>query len=236
VEARSSCKHAGQVVALHHGQMTVHIGESGSVLVPGPGEGGGPRFAFFFVGGFTEEMCIAGTQLPHGFKRDCAKRICWCTLSDASQVPVAATCACSRRTSSSRVCMGSAGSAVSIRAPPCHARCILARLLTFSCAGDRACECCICKHFTHKEQPCRGLKGVLRTQRKPMRPKCMDCHAACSPLLQRHSPLTAAIESTTAQQAMSSFSTRVRTGERALSRLGRHMASEALSMSVATGG
>jgi hypothetical protein len=60
VEARRGRKHAGQVAALHHGELAVHVGEANGPMVPGPGKGGG--------GDFAEDLHGAGAEAPQGFK------------------------------------------------------------------------------------------------------------------------------------------------------------------------
>jgi hypothetical protein len=61
VEACGRGGYAKQVTALHHGQLAVHIGEAGGMLVPFLGEGG--------VGGFAEELHCTGIEQPQGFQR-----------------------------------------------------------------------------------------------------------------------------------------------------------------------
>jgi hypothetical protein len=60
VEARGCRKHAGQVAALHYGELAVHVGAAGGTLVSGLGKRS--------VGGFAEELHGAGAEAPRGFK------------------------------------------------------------------------------------------------------------------------------------------------------------------------
>jgi hypothetical protein len=54
VEARSRRKHAGQVAALHYGEVAVHVSKAGGMLVYGLGKDS--------VGGFAQELHGAGAE------------------------------------------------------------------------------------------------------------------------------------------------------------------------------
>jgi hypothetical protein len=58
---------AGMVTALHYRQLVVRIGEAGSALMFGLGEGG--------VGGFADGLHGTGTKSFQGFKDNCTKRV-----------------------------------------------------------------------------------------------------------------------------------------------------------------
>jgi hypothetical protein len=75
VETCCSDKHARQVAALHHGQLAVHVGEAGGMLVPWPGKRR--------MGGFAEKLhreAGIGTESPQGLKIDREECISWAVM------------------------------------------------------------------------------------------------------------------------------------------------------------
>jgi hypothetical protein len=67
VEARSSSQHAGQITALCHRQLAIHIRKAARTL--------GPWLRESSLGGFAEVLHGYGAKAPQCFKRDRAERV-----------------------------------------------------------------------------------------------------------------------------------------------------------------